>query len=73
LSVFVVDWIFHHLPYFESIKHWFITKNMAAWSNIFQPSVPAMSMLEDYAYLLGVDGTMIVLGLLVFQSRDFKS
>ncbi len=73
LSVFVVDWIFHHLPYFESIKHWFITKNMASWANIFQPSVPVMSMLEDYAYLLGVNGTLIVLGVLVFQSRDFKS
>ena len=73
LSVFVVDWIFHHLPYFESIKDWFITKNMASWANIFQGSVPVMAMVEDYAYLLGIDGTLVVLGILVFQSRDFKS
>jgi ABC-2 type transport system permease protein len=73
LSVFVVDWIFHHLPYFESIKDWFITKNMASWANVFQSSVPVMSMLEDYAYLLGVNATLVVLGMLVFQSRDFKS
>jgi ABC-2 type transport system permease protein len=73
LSVFVVDWIFHHLPYFESIKDWFITKNMASWANIFRGEVPVASMIEDYAYLLGVNGTLVILGIMVFQCRDFKS
>lgn len=73
LSVFVVDWIFHHLPYFESIKDWFITKNMTTWANVFRGEVPVASMIEDYAYLLGVNGTLVILGIMVFQSRDFKS
>lgn len=73
LSVFVVDWIFHHLPYFESIKDWFITKNMASWANVFRAPIPVMSMLEDYAYLFGVNATLVVVGVLIFQMRDFKS
>lgn len=73
LSVFVVDFIFHHAPYFESIKDWFITKNMTAWTNVFVETVPVMSMVEDYAYLLGINGTLLVLGVMIFQSRDFKS
>jgi ABC-2 type transport system permease protein len=73
LSVFVVDWIFHHLPYFESIKDWFITKNMTTWANVFRGAVPVASMVEDYAYLFGVNGTLVIVGILMFQSRDFKS
>ena len=73
LSVFIIDWIFYHLPYFESIKDWFITKNMASWANVFQQHIPWDQMLEDYAYLLGVDITLVVIGILAFSVRDFKS
>jgi ABC-2 type transport system permease protein len=73
LSVFVIDWIFYHLPYFETIKQWFITKNMATWANIFHAQVPWPQMVEDYAYLLAVDLTLLVIGALNFQQRDFKT
>jgi ABC-2 type transport system permease protein len=73
LSVFVIDWIFYHLPYFESIKQWFITKNMATWANVFHPYIPWPQMIEDYAYLMAVNLTLVVIGILNFQQRDFKS
>jgi hypothetical protein len=30
-------------------------------------------MVEDYAYLLGIDATFLIIGAVVFSSRDFKS
>jgi ABC-2 type transport system permease protein len=73
LTYFFVDFILFRLPYFESIKGWFITRNMESWTNIFREQIPWERMLEDYAYLLGVNATLVVIAALVFQSRDFKS
>ena len=73
LSYFMVDWIFFHLPYFESIKNWFLTGNMTTWANIFRPHIPWDLMLEDYAYLLAINATLLVIGVLAFSTRDFKS
>ncbi len=47
--------------------------HMVTWMNVFRPIVPVMDMVQDYAYLLGADGTLLVLGVLVFHSRDFKA
>jgi hypothetical protein len=30
-------------------------------------------MVEDYAYLLGIDATLVVIGVAIFLTRDFKS
>ena len=30
-------------------------------------------MVEDYAWLIGIDATFLVIGAMVFSSRDFKS
>jgi ABC-2 type transport system permease protein len=73
LSIFLVDMIFRGIPYFESIRPWFLTAHMSSWLNIFQPNIPVLQMLQDYAYLLGVDLTVVVIGAAIFQSRDFKS
>jgi len=73
LTFFFIDWIFYHLPYFESIKGWFLTRNMTTWANIFRPQIPWDQMLEDYAYLIGVDITLVVIGIVAFSVRDFKS
>ena len=73
LSYITVDFIFKGIPYFESLKHWFITTHMATWTNIFRPHIPWPKMAEDYAYLLAVDLTLVVIGMVNFQQRDFKS
>ncbi len=73
LSAFFVDFIFRGIPYFESIKSYFLTVHMGTWLNVFQPHVPRVQMVEDYAYLLAIDATFVVIGMLNFQQRDFKS
>lgn len=73
LSYVTVDYIFRMLPYFESIKHWFLTTHMATWTNIFREHIPWPQIVEDYAYLLAVDLTLFVIGMVNFQQRDFKS
>jgi ABC-2 type transport system permease protein len=73
LSAFIIDWIFYHLPYFSSIKEYFLTHNMTTWVHIFVQRVPWTVMAEDYAYLLAVDATFVIIGVVTFQQRDFKS
>ena len=73
LSYFFADLIFRGIPYFESIKEWFITSHTDTWYNVFRAPVPVALMVEDYAYLLAVNATVVVIGMINFQQRDFKS
>jgi ABC-2 type transport system permease protein len=73
LTYFTTDNIFRNIPYFESLKHWFITSHVETWYNIFRSPVPWSRMVEDYAYLIGVDATFVLIGVVAFSVRDFKS
>jgi ABC-2 type transport system permease protein len=73
LSYFIGDMIFRGIPYFESIKPWFISTHTESWYNSLRSPLPWPRMLEDYAYLLGVDATFLVIAFVIFSSRDFKS
>ena len=73
ICLFFVDWILHFLPYFESYHPWMMTTHMATWLNCFRTPIVWENMVADYAYLIGLDGTFLVIGAAVFCSRDFKS
>jgi ABC-2 type transport system permease protein len=73
LSVFFADTILKTIPYLESIRDWFLTARMNAWIHIFETRIPWESMIEDYAWLFAIDATLLVLGWLAFEQRDFKS
>jgi len=73
LTYFMADSIFRSIPYFEGIKQWFLTTHMEAWYGVFRYTIPYERMIGDYAYLLGVDATLVVVAVLAFQARDFKS
>jgi len=73
LTYFMADSIFQRIPYFESIKLWFITTHIDAWYDIYRSPIPWPRMVEDYAYLLGVDATCVIIGAVAFHCRDFKS
>jgi len=73
ITVFFVDWILHQMPYFQSYHQWMMTTHMNSWMNVFREPVPWSRMIEDYAYLLGLDATFFIVGAVVFASRDFKS
>ena len=73
ITLFFVDWILHFVPYFETYRPWMMTTHMRTWLNVFRDPVPWPRMVEDYSYLIGLDATFLVLGAVVFASRDFKS
>jgi len=73
LSIFFLDSILKNIPFFESLKPWFVTSHMAAWVHVFEYRIPWERMIEDYAWLLALNATLLVLARAVFQQRDFKS
>ena len=73
LSFFFLDSILKNIPFFESLKPWFITSHMAAWVHVFEYRIPWEHMIEDYAWLLALNATLLVLAAGIFQQRDFKS
>ena len=72
LSVIFLDFIFHGIPYFESLKVFFITAHLSAWMQIYQTYPPWWQMMEDYTYLLGLDFTCLIIGSAIFLQRDLK-
>lgn len=73
LSIVFADFILKITPYFESIRHWFLTMKMASWLHIFDFRIPWETMVENYAWLLAVNATLFLVGWLAFERRDFKS
>ncbi|MEQ1862353.1 MAG: ABC transporter permease [Chthoniobacteraceae bacterium] len=73
LTYFMADGIFRRIPYFEDIKQWFLTTHMESWDNAFRAPVPVAQIIGDYSYLLAVDATLVIIAVVAFQARDFKS
>jgi ABC-2 type transport system permease protein len=73
LTLFLADRILSFMPQFESYRHWFMTTHMATWTNIFREPIPWDRIAGDYLYLLGLNGTFLIIGFAVFSRRDFKS
>lgn len=73
LTYFFLDGIFRQVPYFESLKPWFLTTHMNTWMNLFQAHIPWLQILEDYVYLSAFDFTFVLVGFVHFHQRDFKS
>lgn len=73
LTYFVADGIFRQIPYFQSIKQWFLTTHMESWYNALRSPFPLERVVGDYAYLFAVDATLLTIAIVAFSSRDFKS
>jgi len=73
LTYFMTDNIFRNIPYFESLKPWFITSHVETWYNVYRSPVPWLQITEDLTYLVGVDATFLLIGIVAFSVRDFKS
>ena len=73
LSLLFVDLILSNFPYFESFRPYFFSVRMGAWIDVFRSQIPVWQMIEDYAWLAAIDFTLVVIGIVNFQQRDFKS
>ena len=72
LSIIFLDFIFRSIPYFESLKPYFITAHLSTWMHIYESYPPWWRMMEDYSYLVGLDITCLILGTAIFLQRDLK-
>lgn len=73
LSILFADTILKNIPYFESIRGWFLTTKMTAWVRVFEYRIPWEAMAEDYAWLFAINATLFLIGWQAFERRDFKS
>lgn len=73
LAVMFFDFIFRNIPYFESLKPYFLTGHMAAWIGVFARNVDWRQITIDLSYLGAVDVTCVVVGIVAFSQRDFKA
>jgi len=73
LSILFMDMVFRNIPYFEDYRQWFITTHMSTWVNAFVAKVPTLQIVHDLAFLFGLNATLVIVGMAVFQGRDFKS
>lgn len=72
LSLIFLDSIFHNIPYFESLRPYFITTHLSTWLHLYENYPPWGRMMEDYSYLVGLDITCLILGSAIFYRRDLK-
>jgi ABC-2 type transport system permease protein len=72
LSIIFLDYIFRSIPYFESLKPFFITAHLSTWMHIYESYPPWWRMMEDYTYLIGLDITCLIVGTAIFLQRDLK-
>lgn len=73
LSVLFADTILKNIPFFESISSYFVTRRMSIWVHVFDSRIPWEMMVENYAWLVGINATLFLIGWWVFEQRDFKS
>ena len=73
LTYITTDNIFRNIPYFDSLKPWFITSHIETWYNAYRSPVPWAQLVEDLTYLGAVDVTFVLVGVVAFSVRDFKS
>ena len=71
--LFFFDFIFRNVPYFESLKPYFLTGHMTAWLGVFVHHIEWRGIGVDLAYLLALDATFVVVGIVAFSQRDFKA
>jgi ABC-2 type transport system permease protein len=73
LSILFIDFILQGFPFFKPYESYFITWRMSAWVFILEQHLSWPKVIESYAFLLGLNVTLFVIGWLSFQTRDFKT
>ena len=73
LAVLFVDMILQNFPFFRPYEEFFITWRMSCWVYLFESDIDWWKILDAYAFLGGLNVTFFMIGLLSFQTRDFKT
>ena len=73
LAVLFVDMILQNFPFFRPYEEYFITWRMSCWVYLFEYDIDWWKILDAYTFLGGLNFTFFMIGLLSFQTRDFKT
>ena len=73
LTILFVDMILREFPFFRPYESYFVTWRMSAWVFFMDQHISWPKMIESYAFLLGLNATLFIIGWLAFQTRDFKT
>jgi ABC-2 type transport system permease protein len=73
LTYFFLDSILRQIPYFESLKPWFVSERINAWLLAFASPIPWHALAEDYAILTAFSVTLLLAAIAIFEARDFKA
>ena len=73
LTILFIDFILQEFPFFKPYVSYFITYRMSAWVFLMEQYISWPKIIESYAFLLGLNASMFIIGWLAFQTRDFKT
>jgi ABC-2 type transport system permease protein len=73
LSLYIIDTVLRTIPFFENFRDYSITHHMGIWTQLFQPQIPWLQVLDSVLYLGAFDLVCFSIGAFHFFRRDFKS
>jgi ABC-2 type transport system permease protein len=73
LSLYIIDTVLRTIPFFENFRDYSITHHMGIWTQLFQPQIPWLQLLDSVLYLGAFDLVCFSIGAFHFFRRDFKS
>ncbi|MEP4079088.1 ABC transporter permease [Haloferula sp.] len=73
LAVLFVDMILQNFPFFRPYEEYFMTWRMSCWVYLFDYDIDWWKIIDSYTFLGGLNFTFFMIGLLSFQTRDFKT
>ncbi len=73
LSLFFLDWVLGHAPFFESFQDYFLTQHTMIWIHIFDPQIDWARIGRNLLLLGFLDAAFFGVGAVYFCRRDFKS
>ncbi|MEO0588092.1 MAG: ABC transporter permease subunit [Planctomycetota bacterium] len=73
LSFFLADVILSNLPYFASIKHWFISQHIGFWVRTYHEHPPWHDIAVSAAVVTAVALSAFAIGAARFCTRDLKT
>lgn len=72
LSVLFVDLVLNQLPYFRSLRGWFISHHASFWVRTFLEHPPWPGIARSMAYLFVLSVSFVIVGVVGFRQRDLK-
>ncbi|MEK0448676.1 MAG: hypothetical protein RL088_944 [Verrucomicrobiota bacterium] len=72
IALFVTDDLLRRMPFFSSIRSWFVGSLLSSWERIYEPSMDWTWVPEVCGRMLAIDAVLLTVAALLFARRDFN-